>query len=219
MNKFQPLRSNRAISRISILFVVSLTILSVLAYLVTSGTTLGVDSSALLWINSHANHTFDSFFLVVTELGGVVVVTTVTLLAFIYFLVKKSYDKATLMALGVGGAAGIGYILKAIFERSRPDLWEWLIVESNFSFPSGHAIGSSALALCLVVVFWKTKWRRYAAIGAITYVVVVSFSRLYLGVHYPSDILGGWLLSATWISALTCAICLYEIDNNKKSLL
>lgn len=212
------LRHNRTITLLTALFLTCLVFFAILATIVANSGTHRFDEAALLWINSHANSQFDAFFVFITDLGGVVVVTSVTALLFVYCLVKKMYTKALIISLGVGGAAAVGHVLKAVFERSRPDLWQWLITETNFSFPSGHAIGSSALALCIVVVLWRTKWRIYALVGALIYVLMVSFSRLYLGVHYPSDIVGGWLLSAAWVALITNSIYLYSLDNSTRKL-
>lgn len=172
---------------------------SVLAVLVLNGVTTSFDEATLLWINQHASPGFDSFFVAFTELGGLIVVTVVSALLFGYFLYRKKYTKALLVAAGVGGAALMNIILKSIFDRPRPDLWEWLVVETHFSFPSGHATASMALAIVVVALLWKTKWRIASMIGAAMYILSIGFSRLYLGVHYPTDILGGWLLGAAWV--------------------
>ena len=106
------------------------------------------------------------------------------------------------MIVGVGGAVVINFILKMIFERSRPDLWQRLVVETSYSFPSGHALASSAIALVIIIICYKTKWFIPAIIIGTVYAVVIAYSRLYLGVHYPSDIIGGWLISAAWVIAM-----------------
>jgi Membrane-associated phospholipid phosphatase len=168
-------------------------------------------------MNEHASPAFDSFFVAFTELGGLIVVPIVTFALFVYLLIKKQYPKALLVSVGVGGAAAIAYILKSVFDRPRPDLWEWLIVETQFSFPSGHAVASSALAFCVVILVWRTKWRTLAIVLGGIYVLAIGVSRLYLGVHYPTDILGGWLLSTAWVALVTSVIYLYVLDNRKKS--
>ncbi len=201
---------------LSLVFLVSLIAFTTLAVFVASGITLPFDREALLWINAHASPVFDTFFKIFTELGGIIVVTLTVLSLFVYFLYKKAYPKAVLISVGVGGVAAVGFILKAIFERPRPDLWEWLIVETNFSFPSGHAVASSALALCCIALLWRTKWRAWSIIVGVMYILLIGASRLYLGVHYPTDILGGWLLSMAWIAGVTAIIYLFVFDNPKK---
>jgi membrane-associated phospholipid phosphatase len=166
---------------------------------VTEGETLAFDQAVLEAIYARSSEFWNQFFLVVTELGGVagVIVLTAGLLAALLY--KKNYRYVVLVVAGVGGAALLNVLLKLIFERARPDLWEQLIVETSFSFPSGHAMASAALALCFVAVFWRSKYRLAAMSGATLYVLLIGFSRLYLGVHYPTDIIGGWLISSIWV--------------------
>jgi len=188
-----------------LVFLIAMTSFALLAFIVSNGVTLAGDRALLLWLNQHSTTILDTFFVTFTELGGVVAITTVTLGIFLYLLSIKAFSKALFIAVAIGGISAIGFILKALFDRPRPDLWEWIITETYFSFPSGHAVASSALALSIVVLLWQTKWRTLAIIIGSLCVVLIGVSRMYLGVHYPSDILGGWLLSTGWI-ALTVAV-------------
>ena len=217
MSLLRKATANTDITVLSSVFVVATILLIILSSLVAYNVTLPFDSSVLTWINTHANPAFDSFFSSITRLGGVIVITAVTVALFVYLLFKKAFSKATLVAVGVGGSAALGFILKGAFERARPDLWEWIVNETYFSFPSGHATGSMALALCIIVLLWRTKWRLTAIIAGAIYVLVIGFSRLYLGVHYPTDILGGWLLSTAWVALVIIAIYMYVIKNRART--
>lgn len=173
---------------------------------VTEGSTLAFDEAVLVGINDRSTSYLDTFFVVSTQLGGVIGVAAITIGIFIAFLLRHRYRWATILAAGVAGAALINVILKLIFERVRPDLWDQLIVETSFSFPSGHAMASSALAFSLIVVAWKTRYRWMAiGLGAL-FIIVIGLSRLYLGVHYPSDVFAGWLVSAAWVSLVVLAV-------------
>jgi len=177
-----------------------------LAVAVMSGTTAGFDTATLEWINTHASPFFDTFFVAISNLGDVIFVIFVGLLLLAYLLYTKQYHKALFVVLGIGLSALFNVILKGIFERTRPDLWEWLAIETSYSFPSGHATASMALALCCVAILWRTKWRTVTITSASAYVLLIGFSRLYLGVHYPTDILGGWLLSLATVSLVALII-------------
>lgn len=166
---------------------------------VHEGETLGLDRAILEGIHSFATPFWDSFFLTVTHLGDVILVAGMTAALIIVLSIKKKYKYALLVAAGVGGAALVNLILKFMFERARPDLWQQLVVETSFSFPSGHAMASAALACCVIAVFWRTKFRIPVILLTSLYTLVVGFSRLYLGVHYPTDVFGGWLLSTAWV--------------------
>ena len=182
-----------------------------LATLVINGVTDQFDQLVLLWINSHASTVADTIFLFLTHLGGVYGVVVITALTVALLTVKKKYDKALFVALAIGGVALLNTLLKTLFERPRPDLWEWLVTETSFSFPSGHSVASATLALSIVLLLWTTRWRVLALVGGLTYLAVVGFSRMYLGVHYPSDVLGGWLLACTWVALLVACFSVYKL--------
>jgi undecaprenyl-diphosphatase len=111
----------------------------------------------------------------------------------------QRWQSLAFVALSVSGALVINTALKLVFIRQRPELWELLTHESTYSFPSGHAAMSSALALTIIVLVWNSRWRGpVVGIGAL-YVLAIGFSRLYLGVHYPTDVLAGWIVSAIWV--------------------
>lgn len=173
---------------------------------VHEGETLAVDQTILRTINEHSSPALDQFFLVVTNFGGTIAVVIITVLALAVLLAQKHYKHATIVAAAVGGAALINVLLKLIFERARPDLWEQFIVETSYSFPSGHAMISSVLAFAAIAVFWKTKWRLVVIIAAIVFTILIGFSRLYLGVHYPTDVIAGWFVSAAWALGVVAVV-------------
>lgn len=176
---------------------------TLLTYAVFSGVTQQFDDAVLLWLNGNAQPWVDTFFIIFTELGGTVVLTVATALLVGGFLWKKHFKKAGFVAAAVGGSALIMLLLKAFFERDRPELWDLLVHVTNFSYPSGHAFSSSAFAVVAVVLLWHTKWRTASLVIGAFYVAFVGISRLYLGVHYPTDIIGGWVLGMTWLALLS----------------
>lgn len=116
--------------------------------------------------------------------------------------VMRRVGGAFLVVASVYGSSRLNVALKPAFERSRPDFWEHLSVETTHSFPSGHAMGSMSIAAPLVVLAWSTRYRWVALIVAAVYVLVVGVSRVYLGVHFPSDVLAGWSLTLVWVAVL-----------------
>jgi len=169
---------------------------------VHEGETLGIDDAILQTINGFSTSVWDTFFVIVTQLGGVIGIITLTLGLLAVLILRHKRRAAFVLALTVGGAALLNLILKLVFERSRPDLWEQLIVETSYSFPSGHAMLSAALGLVVIYIFWATRYRWPVAVAASLYVIVIGLSRLYLGVHYPTDIVAGWLVSGAWLVAV-----------------
>lgn len=190
-------------------FIIATLLFGVLADSVTESVTVSFDTSILLWINSHTSAGLDAFFVTVTDLGGAIAVAAISLAFVTYYSIKKRYHRAVFVAAAVGGAALLSLLLKLVFERERPDLWGVLITETSFSFPSGHAMASSALALTIVALAWKTRWRYAIIFVACLYGLVIGFSRLYLGVHFPTDVIGGWIVSAAWVAVVTAIMYTY----------
>jgi undecaprenyl-diphosphatase len=173
-----------------------------LAEEVWDGGGFGWDQSLLLFFHDNASPALDDVMLVFTRLGGWIAVPIVTVGTAVFLLLRGRRGDAIFLGLSVGGAMLINVILKHVFGRARPALWESIAPESSFSFPSGHAMASMSLAAALVVILWPSRWRWLAlAIGAV-YVAGVGVSRVYLGVHYPSDIVAGWCGALAWVLGL-----------------
>lgn len=165
------------------------------------------DVTILNWLHTHSNGFYDNLFLVITNMGGVAAVVTVTLLLVLYYwFYKKKRRSALMLIFGVGGAAAANLVLKSLFERDRPSLWDPSVVETSFSFPSGHAMASAALAACLVVILWRTRYRWLTIAAGAVLVGLIGLSRLYLGVHYPSDVIAGWCASIAWVVIVAVAL-------------
>lgn len=168
--------------------------------------TLAFDENVLLAINGWQNHVLDDVSVIVTQFGGVMGVSALVTLFVALLWLRGHRAKAVFLMVSVGGAGLLNVMLKALFQRDRPELWQRLVTENSFSFPSGHAMASSALALSLVVIFWRTRYRWLVVVSAFIYMLLIGFTRLYLGVHYPTDVVAGWIVSGIWIVAVTLAI-------------
>lgn len=177
-----------------------------LAEEVREGEALPLDEAVLRGVNSFASPTLDTFAVILTQFGGVigVVVLTIGIAAILWGRGKRRM--AALLAFGVSGAVTLNLLLKVVFQRDRPQLWERLVTENSYSFPSGHAMASSALALSIMVICWPTRWRWVGVAVGLVFMFVIGLTRLYLGVHYPSDVLAGWMVSAAWIAAMVYAL-------------
>src|SRR5690606_4052086 len=104
-------------------------------------------------------------------------------------LALRRWRHAVFAAVATGGSALLNIAAKQLFARDRPSLWESIAPETSYSFPSGHAMGSMTLALVLVLLAWHTRARWWVLAAMAVFVPMVGLSRVYLGVHYPSDIL------------------------------
>lgn len=142
----------------------------------------------------------------VTALGGAVVIVALTLLILGYLWLCQRYRVALLIAIATAGGQGLNAILKHAFARERPEATLHLVEVRSPSFPSGHSMAASIFYLTNGALLARTAKRRrekiYLMSCALLLTGVVGFSRVYLGVHYPTDVLAGWCAGAAW--AIVC---------------
>lgn len=203
--------------RITGMFVLFILISSCFVWLartVQQGQLLWFDEPIMRWLHMHSSAVATVTFLVLTQTGGGIGVALLTAGITGWLVYRREVASAWFVGLSVAGAGLLNVWLKLLFERTRPDFWQHLVHETSYSFPSGHAMGSSALAFVVVGLLWSTRWRWFAvAMGGI-YIIIIGISRMYLGVHYPSDILAGWLVSFVW--TLLVYRALYEYTRRKQ---
>ena len=140
----------------------------------------------------------DRFFVAISHAGYLYFVVPFDILLVLVLALRRHTREAIFAGIALGGSGLLNLGTKLLFARERPSLWESIAPEHNFSFPSGHAMGSMTLAWVLVLLAWPTRWRLPVLVVAMPFVLLVGLSRLYLGVHYPSDILAGWAAASLW---------------------
>lgn len=142
----------------------------------------------------------------VTSLGGTSLIVLITATVAGFLAMSGTRHAAVLMVVSVGSGAMLMSFLKQVFARTRPDLVEHSARVFTESFPSGHATLSAITYLTMGGLLARVQTRRtlkaYSLGVAITLTVLVGVSRVYLGVHWPTDVLAGWCLGAAW--AITC---------------
>lgn len=114
-------------------------------------------------------------------------------------LLARQRRAALFFLLSVGGAGALNLCGKLLLARARPDFWVSIAPETSYSFPSGHAMGAAALALTLGILLWPTRGRWVAVVVGTGWALLMGWSRMYLGVHFPSDVLAGWVGSVGWV--------------------
>jgi membrane-associated phospholipid phosphatase len=162
--------------------------------------TTGPDNAFLKYLHQFASDNLNIAATVITNLGGPLMIIALTITISVVLYLRRKPSAAAVLMIGVGGAGVINLVLKTAFARVRPSLWTPLVSETSFSFPSGHAMMSSAFILSLTLILWHTPYRWTVMVFGSVFVVLVGLSRLYLGVHYPTDILGGWIMSIVWVT-------------------
>lgn len=201
-------KKNRTLMLVSsfIVFWVPVVLFSKIAGEILEKRPIGTDITIMNVIHDQATFLYDQIFIFITNLGSVWVILPVTLVVLAYLLYKKQHQNALILFSGVGGAAIANLVLKLIFHRDRPNLWHLVITETGYSFPSGHAMMSSALILSIVFIVWKTRWRWSALIVGSILIGAIGLSRIYLGVHYPTDVVAGWSISLVWVFIVSVSI-------------
>lgn len=143
-----------------------------------------------------------------TALGGVAVITLVTLIATGFLALQRKWGALWLVAASVVGGALVTTVLKRAFDRARPDLSLHLAEVNSLSFPSGHSMLSAATYFTLAALLARTTTDRriksYFLASAALLVLIIGVTRIYLGVHYPTDVLAGWCAGIAW--ALLCSL-------------
>lgn len=194
-----------------LLFIVPVIVFAKIALEVREPQPVGLDLWILGLIHQWASPFVEVLMITITNLGDALLVILLTLGLTGLLVYKRRRRAATLLLFSIGGAAIVSFTLKVLFQRTRPELWPHLVDESGYSFPSGHAMMSSAFALAIIVLLWPTRWRWLAIILGGVYVGIIGLSRLYLGVHFPTDIVAGWCVSLAWVVIVAVTMRLVPI--------
>jgi len=184
-----------------------------LAEEMAEGETLAFDRAMLLALRNPADPAdplgpawLDTVMRDITALGGVTVLGFVTLAVTGLLWFQSRHRSAGLLLLAIAGGQIFSHVAKAIFDRPRPDLVPHGTLVSSASFPSGHSMMAAVVWLTLAAMVTRTEPRRvlriYLTALAIAVTLAVGFSRVWLGVHWPTDVLAGWAAGAAW--ALIC---------------
>ncbi|HEX5161199.1 MAG TPA: phosphatase PAP2 family protein [Steroidobacteraceae bacterium] len=142
----------------------------------------------------------------ITSLGGTAVLVLLTVAALGYLLLVRKWSAAIFVAVSIVGGTLISTALKHIFDRPRPDVVPHAVEVTSASFPSGHAMLAMTTFLTLGAVLAEVQPTRSSRVYLISWAVLLALlvgtSRVYLGVHWPTDVLAGWCVGSAW--ALLC---------------
>ena len=189
--------------RALLVVVLGFVVFGAMAGLVATGK-IEEDTAILGWLEGQRSSFWTSALVAITRLGtGSVTLTLTTVLCVWLFARKRRLDAAFLATANFGSAI-ISAAIKATFERQRPpiEIVNSVLEPQSFSFPSGHAMGAMVfyVSICIIGVHLNRPWRVLVLALALAMVPTMGFTRLYLGVHYPSDVVAGWALGAAWVS-------------------
>lgn len=186
----------------------------------TTAPILARDVQVSVWLHTHGSPALTAPLLAITQLHSILGVLAMSLV--VACIAWRNGDRlwVLLLALVVPGGMLINSALKVLFDRARPTWDDPLLTLTTGSFPSGHAAGSTLfygfLACYLVLRMKSDTARALAILGCAAMVVLVGFSRVYLGVHYLSDVLAGMSLGTAWLAL--CMIALRAFARHRHAI-
>ena len=174
----------------------------------TGGPLVRLDQSTAEALHTHASGASKQtdFFHIVSILGSLEALALVGALVAVALLVQRSWLTLSTWLAAVLGGEALNLLLKHLFARPRPHFGHPLVVETSYSFPSGQAMESLVVYGMLVyfaLLTLRSKRMRVVSVGgAVVLVTLIGFSRVYLGAHYVSDVVGGFAAGGAWLSAV-----------------
>lgn len=138
----------------------------------------------------------------ITALGGVTVLTLLVTLVVVYLALRQKYRTALFVTASILGGWALSSAMKLGIARPRPEVVQHLVEVNDMSFPSGHAMLSAITYLTLGAMLSRLEERAslryFFPLVAVVLTLIIGLSRIYLGVHYPTDVLGGWAAGMVW---------------------
>ncbi|BFH64093.1 phosphatase PAP2 family protein [Paenibacillus azoreducens] len=167
------------------------------------------DDAIISLVQGLENDRLTSFMKFLSFIGSSLMSVMIFVVVFLFLMIVLKHRRELIMFLvTVGGSELWNLILKNIIQRARPNTHR-LVEITGFSFPSGHSMAAFALYGAITFLLWRHIPRYAGRIAMITagiaLTLLIGISRIYLGVHYPSDVIGGYAASATWL--MICIVC------------
>lgn len=164
---------------------------------------LAGDQTILKEIHAAKEIELEAIAISLTQLGRGTGILAITVLISLFLAWRNQWRSLGYLVITILGSGILNRVAKLLFHRDRPTLWESPTPEFDFSFPSGHAMLSMTLVIFVATIIEQGHWRSLFLFVGLIFVIAISWTRLYLGVHYPSDILGGWVLAIAWVMGVS----------------
>ena len=178
-----------------------------------------VDVQFSAWLHAHGKPWLTAVLLLVTNVHATLGVTIITLAIFLYLHKNKERRWALTLALCVIGGMLLNVVLKNIFHRARPHFDNPILTLTSYGFPSGHTMAATclygALGALAMSKLKARRWRVLAVVMAGFMILLVGFSRIYLGAHYLSDVLGAMAEGLVWLAF--CLTAVNMIDHHLRA--
>ncbi|MGB3536099.1 MAG: phosphatase PAP2 family protein [Microcoleaceae cyanobacterium] len=168
------------------------------------------DTAILQYFLSIQNTFLTLFFTIITFLGEPLFLMIINLVFIVFLWIKNQRSRAIVYLIIGNGAAEFNYFIKDFFGRERPELWDRILEVKYFSYPSAHAMNSIVIygLICYYLMNQFKPWRWLILTITSILVILIGLSRLYFGVHWPTDIIAAYTMGSVW---LAIAILILEI--------
>ncbi|MBE9913864.1 phosphatase PAP2 family protein [Paenibacillus donghaensis] len=195
--------------KLVIISIISGVIFIMIMLLVITNNIAWFDDAIISLVQGLENDRLTSFMKFLSFIGSSLMSVMIFVLVFLFLMIVLKHRRELIMFLvTVGGSELWNLILKNIIQRARPNTHR-LVEITGFSFPSGHSMAAFALYGAITFLLWRHIPQYAGRIAMITagiaLTLLIGISRIYLGVHYPSDVIGGYAASATWL--MICIVC------------
>lgn len=178
---------------------------------VRSGRTQAFDDAVLRWIGDHRSPTLEPIMLEITFLGTASVVMAIVVVSALFLWLTRHRYSAVLLLIATSGGIVLNGLLKMGFSRPRPQLFDWGMHVVSSSFPSGHAMSAAVVYGTVAYLAARLQKRHLhrvlTMVVAAILIVIIAITRLYLGVHYPSDVFAGIIIGLSW-----AAFCMATLE-------
>ena len=205
--KLQPLLTTIRLGGLA-LAAIALWLFTYIAEEVFEHETQAFDANVLLSIRGLQRSWLDPIMIFTTNIGDPRVLLVVCVVLSVILVLRHHRAEAMTIAIAGFGALGLNFVLKNLFARTRPELWSRIVDVTNYSFPSGHAMLSMVIYGLLGYLFATRfhRWRGAIATISTLLILLIGFSRLYLGVHWLTDVMAGYAAGLVWL--VTCIFSL-----------
>jgi len=174
-----------------------------------------VDAQIAHWLHARSTPVLTQCLLISTHLHDPIIISFIVVLIALYLIWKKRWYNALTVLLVVQGGMLLNLLAKHMFQRARPTFEQPLIILTTYSFPSGHVAANTVFygVLVALLISQTSSWSRATCIYLIAFfmVILVAFSRMYLGAHYLSDVLAAFLEGIAWLALCLTAIKTYRV--------
>ncbi len=174
-----------------------------------------LDSLSVVWVSSHRLSILNGLTLSLSFLGGLPSMIVIAGLCNLYFIRLKQYANLLMLSLSLLGASATGWILKYLIQRPRPDEMYQMVQTYGASFPSAHSIYAAVVCGSIMFIFRKHRQVKLIYLGALLWFLSMGISRVYLGAHFPTDVIAGWGIGWIWVAILWFMLSSKTLSQNK----